>query len=89
MDSLIPLLAQHGPVGLAAIGMLVALGLHQRSDSKHHDDMESRLRLIEKDLVVKADVTRIYDRVEQLGHDMNDGQRAILILLAGAQQHQK
>ena len=82
MDAILAALELHGPIAAVAIGLVYIGRQHIKEDASHHHQVEERLRILETDRVVKADLERVYDRVERLSTELHSGQEKILALLA-------
>ena len=82
MDELLKALELHGPIAALVIAAVYVGRAHIKEDSSTHRAVEARLRALEADRVVKADLERVYDRVERLSSELHTGQEKILSLLA-------
>lgn len=74
-------LAQYTPHGLIAV-VATVVGYIGRQHFKDDKEVAARVSTLEINRVVKADMDRIYDRLNDVNDKMAEGQREILLAIA-------
>lgn len=78
MDKLLELIGVHGPVAGVLLAMGAVIGFHVKSDVKHRDRNEDRLRKLELTRASKSDVRRLHERIDGLSSQVAENQSELL-----------
>lgn len=56
----------HGPLGMAVVGLIYFGWQHVKMDRRANGDFDVRVRALEVDRVVKADINRLDDKLDAI-----------------------
>lgn len=72
----------HGPLGAAVVAILYAGRQHMRKDARGFEHIDTRLKALETDRVVQADVKRLEDQMSAGFTEVRKSTQTILEILA-------
>jgi len=72
----------HGPLGAAVVAILYAGRQHMKRDARSFEHLETRLKVLETDRVVQADVKRLEDQMGAGFTEVRASTNKILEILA-------
>lgn len=75
------MMKQHGAIGAAVLFIAYMGNRHMKSDSRFHHEVSERLRVLEMDRVVKADINRVGDQITAVSTELATAQREILLAI--------